>query len=140
MESRTIEIKATPKQCYKVITAYDKYGEFLGSVNKVKVKNKKGNTSEVTFYIRVIKDINYTLKMKGTPDKKVEWSFVEGNMMKDNKGYWELKELKKGVTEATYNIDIKFGLLVPGAITKKLVGTSLPSMLKEFKQRIESAK
>ena len=139
MVSQSIEIKATPKKCYKVITDFESYPEFLSNVAAVAVAKKKANSCEVTYTIKVIKDIHYTLKMKGTPDKKIQWSFVDGDYMKKNEGYWELEEIKKGVTQATYNIDVKFGLLVPSSVTKKLVGSSLPTMLKEFKKRIEKS-
>lgn len=140
MVSRDIEIKATPKQCYQVITDYKKYPEFLNEMCAIDVKKKTGDTSVVTYHIKVIKDISYTLMMKGKPHERVEWSFVEGDFMRDNHGFWQLQEIKKGVTKASYNIDIKFGLLVPGFISKKLTENHLPALLKAFKKRIESTK
>lgn len=136
--SESIEIKATPKQCYAVITDYKNYPEFLKELDAIEVKSKKGNTAEVTYQINLIKKIRYTLKMTGKPHERVEWSFVEGDVMKDNHGYWEFEEIKKGVTRATYHVDITFGLFVPSLITKKLIGSNLPSMLKAYKERIES--
>ncbi len=138
MVSQTIEIKATPKQCYKVLADYESYPEFLKDLKSVEIKKKKANSCEVTYHISVIKDISYTVKMNGKPDNHLSWSFVEGDFMKDNHGSWELEEIKKGVTQATYNVEVKFGLLVPGAVTKALVGNHLPQMLKAFKARIES--
>ena len=75
--------------------------------------------------------------MTGKPHERVEWAFVEGDFMRDNHGFWQLEEIKKGVTKATYNIDIKFGLLVPSLISTKLTENHLPAMLKAFKKRIE---
>lgn len=140
MVSQDIEIKASPKECYEVITDYESYPEFLSDLNEVDVKGRKAQSCEVTYHIKVIKDITYTLKMKGKPHSRVEWTFVKGDFMKDNHGFWELEEIKKGVTRATYNIDIKFPLLVPGTVTKRLIGSNLPSMLNSFKKRIESLK
>ena len=136
--SESIEIKASPKDCYKVITDYESYPEFVSQLKDVIVSKKKGNTAEVTYEIDLIKKISYTLKMKGKPGKSVEWTFVDGDIMKDNQGSWELEEVKKGVTLATYNIDIEFNLVVPKLIARKLVGSNLPSMLKSFKKRIEN--
>jgi ribosome-associated toxin RatA of RatAB toxin-antitoxin module len=133
----SIEINATPKKCYEVITDYEAYPEFLGNLKTVTVAQKKGETCEITYEIDLIKTISYTLKMNGKPPKKIEWSFVKGDIMKDNHGYWLLEEVKKGVTKATYELNIELGLLVPGAITKRLVGKNLPEMLRSFKERIE---
>lgn len=138
MVSQSIEIKASPKQCFDVITDYENYGKFVKDLKSVTVTNKKKGTCDVTYEIDVIKRISYSLHMTATPPDKVEWSFIRGDIMKDNQGYWELEEIKKGLTKATYNIDIKFGLLVPGVITKALVGNNLPAMLKSFKERIET--
>lgn len=140
MVSQDIEIKATPKQCYQVITDFKSYPKFLKEIFAIEVKKKTGETCAVTYHIKIIKDISYTLKMKGKPHERVEWSFVEGDFMRDNHGFWQLEEIKKGVTQATYNIDIKFGLLVPSLISKKLTENHLPTLLKAFKKRIESMK
>lgn len=136
--SKTIEIKASPKRCYEVITDYENYPEFFKELHEVQVSEKKGNTALVTYEINLIKKIHYTLKMVGKPHKRVEWTFVEGDIMKDNHGFWELEEIKKGVTRATYNIDITFGLFVPSLITKKLIGFNLPAMLQACKEKVES--
>jgi ribosome-associated toxin RatA of RatAB toxin-antitoxin module len=133
----SIEINATPKKCYEVITDYEAYPEFLGNLKTVTVAQKKGETCEITYEIDLIKTISYTLKMNGKPPKKIEWSFVKGDIMKDKHGHWLLEEVKKGVTKATYELNIELGLLVPGAITKRLVGKNLPEMLRSFKERIE---
>jgi ribosome-associated toxin RatA of RatAB toxin-antitoxin module len=135
--TESIEINATPKKCYEVITDYEAYPEFLGNLKTVTVSQKKGENCEITYEIDLIKTISYTLKMTGKPPKKIEWSFVKGDIMKDNHGHWALEEIKKGVTKATYELNIELGLFVPGAITKRLVGKNLPEMLASFKTRIE---
>ena len=104
--SESIDIKATPKQCYDVITDYENYPDFLDQLDTVTVKNKKGHTAQVTYEIDLIKKIRYTLKMTGKPHNLVEWTFVEGDVMKENHGSWVLEEIKRGLTRATYNIDI----------------------------------
>ncbi len=138
--SQSIEIKASPKECYEVISDYETYPEFLKEVSSVTIEKKSGHTIDVTFSINLIKKISYTLKMVGKPPKHVTWTFVKGDVIKDNKGEWILEDLGAGTTKATYNIDVSLGLFVPGAISKMLIGSNLPSMLKSFKERIESLK
>jgi ribosome-associated toxin RatA of RatAB toxin-antitoxin module len=57
--------------------------------------------------------------------------------MKKNSGHWKLTEVKKDLTKAIYEIDMDFGGMVPKAITNKLVGTNLPGMMKQFRDRVE---
>ena len=61
-------------------------------------------------------------------------------MMKSNNGSWTLEALDKNLTKATYTIDIKLGLFVPGPISKIIVGSNLPAMMSAFKKRIEGKK
>ena len=139
MISKKITINATPQQCFKVITDYKNYPKFLEDLKKIDVKKRKGNTCEVTHHIEVVKDISYTLLMTEHPKKHiVEWTFVCGDAMRDNNGSWVLKEIKKGQTQATYNIEIRFGLFVPSFVSKILTEQHLPKLLKAFKKRIET--
>ncbi|EKD42437.1 MAG: hypothetical protein ACD_73C00155G0003 [uncultured bacterium] len=134
---QSIEIQATPKQCLDIISDYECYPEFLKEVSSVTVEKKSGAIAEVTFSLNLIKKFSYTLKMNVKPPTSVTWTFVKGELMKDNKGNWNLEDLGGGLTLATYTIDVSLGLLVPGAISKMLIGSNLPSMLKSFKERIE---
>lgn len=135
--AESIEIKATPERCYGVITAYEAYPEFLPETKDVAVANKSKAGATVTYSLELIKKISYTLKMAHKPPKSVSWKLIKGDFMKKNEGEWCLDEIKKGVTRATYKIDIDLGLFVPGMISKKLIGSSLPAMMQAFKKRIE---
>jgi len=138
--SEQIEINASPKDCYKIITDYAKYPEFLKESKGVVIDKKAGNTATVTYTLELIKKFSYTLKMIGKPPKSVKWNFVKGDLMKSNTGEWILEDNGNGGTLATYNIEVNLGLFVPGAISKMLIGSSLPGMLKSFKKRIEGKK
>jgi coenzyme Q-binding protein COQ10 len=138
--SQTIEIEASPKECYAVISDYESYPEFLKDLKDVTIEKQSGQNAEVTFTIEVIKRISYTLKMHGKPPAHLSWSFIKGEIIKDNKGEWVLEELDDGCTKATYNVEVSFGLLVPGAVAKALTSSNLPAMLQSFKKRIEGSK
>lgn len=135
---RSIVINAPLEKVFKVITDYDKYGEFLKEVKRVTTSKRKGNEVDVHYEVDVIKTIKYTVHMKETAPNKVEWSFVDGEFMKDNKGSWLLED-QGGKTKATYSIEMKLGPLVPGTIVKALTENQLPKMLESFKTRAESA-
>jgi ribosome-associated toxin RatA of RatAB toxin-antitoxin module len=137
---QSIEINASKKKCYKVISDHEKYPEFVDHLSNVIVHKKRGNTSEVTHEVNLVKTFSYRIKLKGKPDEEFAWSMVSGDFMTKNEGRWILETVKRGVTKATYEVDIEFGLLVPGMISKMLVSSTLPSMLKAFKKRIESKK
>lgn len=133
----SIDIEAPIKTVYDVITDFESYPEFLPETKDVEVEKQNAKSATVTFTISVIKKITYTLNMKLTSPKSVQWSLVRGDMMKKNSGSWKLSEKKKGVTHASYEIEMDFGGMVPKAISSKLIGTNLPSMLKAFRDRAE---
>jgi ribosome-associated toxin RatA of RatAB toxin-antitoxin module len=135
--STSIVMDVPAKVIYEVVSDFESYPEFLPDVKKTSV-TKKGKGVQAEFEISVIKTIRYTLDFSLVPNKKVTWSFVKGDVFKDNSGEWIFEEVKKGQTKVTYSVDVDFGLFVPSLITKKLVGSNLPTMMKRFKERAES--
>ena len=125
------------KAIYQVVTDFESYPEFLPETREVEVIEQNAKTAQVEFTIKIIKTIRYTLDYKLVPNKKVSWKFVEGDF-RDCTGSWSFKESKKGITEATYTVDVSFGLFVPKKITEMLVGKNLPTLMSNFKKRAES--
>jgi len=136
--TESIVMEVSPEKIYEIVTDFENYSEFLPEMRQVEVLKKSATAAQARFTIKIIKTVQYTLDYKLTPNEKVSWSFVEGNLFKDCKGSWRFEELEAGVTEATYNVDIDFGRFVPKMITDKLAGSNLPSMMKQFKDRAES--
>ncbi|MBI2981529.1 MAG: SRPBCC family protein [Deltaproteobacteria bacterium] len=135
--SETIVVDVPPKKIYEVALDFEKYPEFLSDVKEATVQNGRSKSLIVDFDIKVIKSVQYTLKVTGTPYKSIRWELIKGALFKKNNGEWNFKEEGKGKTRATYMIDIDFGLFVPSMITSRLIGSNLPSMMKKFKERAE---
>ncbi len=135
--TRSIVIHAPPEKVFSVITHYESYAQFLPEVRKVSVSGRSGSEVDVHYEVDVIKTIRYTLHMKEQAPNRVEWSFVKGEMMKDNKGHWLLEQVPEG-TRATYQIEMALGALVPKTVVNALVDNQLPKMLEAFKKRVES--
>jgi ribosome-associated toxin RatA of RatAB toxin-antitoxin module len=137
--TRSIVINAPIEKVFDVITNYDRYAEFLPEVKEVRTSNRKGNEVDVHYKVDVVKTIRYTIRAKEERPTRMSWSFVEGEVMKDNKGGWVLESEGDNRTKATYTVEMGFGPLVPKTIINTLVETSLPKMLDAFKRRAESA-
>lgn len=137
---RTITINAPVEKCWSVISDYERYPEFLPEVKKIRTFNRRGAEVDVQYEAEVVKVIKYTVHMKEEAPKKLSWSFIDGEFMKDNKGGWVLEDGGSGTTKATYNIAVEVGMLVPKTIINALVDTQLPKLLENFKKRIESQK
>ncbi|PTL85234.1 type II toxin-antitoxin system RatA family toxin [Vitiosangium sp. GDMCC 1.1324] len=136
--TRSIVINAPPDKVFDIIINYDRYGDFLPEVKKVWTSDRKGNEVKVHYEVNVVKTIRYTILVREERPKRMSWSFVEGEVMKDNKGSWVLEPEGDNRTKATYTVEMALGPLVPKAIINGLVDQSLPKMLEAFKRRAES--
>jgi coenzyme Q-binding protein COQ10 len=135
--SRSIVINAPMEKVFALITDFERYKEFLPEVRAVRVLDRSNGTVTVQYEAEIVKRIKYTLRHVAQPPSRVTWSFVEGEVMKDNKGSWELEPAGEGKTKATYTIEVGLGPLVPKAIINTLMETSLPKLLENFKREAE---
>lgn len=135
--TQSIIIDTPAKVIYDVVLDFKNYPKFLKESKNVQILESNAKSIIAEFEIRVIKTLSYTLDFKMTPHKKIVWSFIQGDLFKDNKGSWTFKPLGKDKTEAVYNAEIELGILVPKVITNMLVGSNLPNMLNAFKKQAE---
>ena len=136
--TRSIVINTPPERVFDIIVDYDRYAEFLPEVKEARSRNRKGNEVDVDYGIDVVKRIRYTLHHVEERPRSVRWTFVKGELMKDNHGNWTLEPTPDGKTRATYTIEVGVGPLVPRSIVNMLVDQSLPKLLEAFKKRAEA--
>jgi len=136
MLERSIEVNAPIETVYGVISDLESYPEFLSTTKSVKLK-KLNSGCDAEFKINVIKDISYTLRFRFDPPRELHWAFIKGELMKENRGAWLLEPIGETKTKAIYQIDVRFGWMVPKLIVKKLTETQLPQLLASFKKRAE---
>lgn len=138
--TRSIVINAPVEKVFDVITHYERYAEFLPEVKEVRTSNRQGNEVELHYKVDlVVKTIRYSIRAKEERPHRMSWSFIEGEVMRDNKGGWVLEPEGEGKTKATYTVEVTVGPLVPKSILNTLVDSSLPKMLEAFKKRAEAA-
>jgi ribosome-associated toxin RatA of RatAB toxin-antitoxin module len=123
---------------YKVLTDYESYPDFMDGVKSVNVISRDGGTAKVEYNINIIKKFSYVLTSEEVENEKVAWSFDSGDLFSANNGSWNLKDNGDGTTQVTYKVDIDFKVKVPGMISKKLVSSNLPSMMKSVLKKAKS--
>lgn len=133
--AQTTEVfNCKPEEFYQIISDYNKYGDFLAEVKKCSVVSEEGNRKLVEYEVSVIKDFKYRLWMT-EEDNKISWVFDSGDLFKVSNGSWVIEE-EAGKTRATYAVEAKFNMFVPGPIAKALVSVNLPNMMSAYHKRV----
>jgi ribosome-associated toxin RatA of RatAB toxin-antitoxin module len=136
---RSVEVDVPPEFFFTVVTDFERYPEFVTTMKGVRVLRRGTDDLDVEFQLELIKSIRYTLRLKTAPPSRVEWTLLQGDLMKENTGGWTLTPGgRDGTTRATYRVNLALKGLVPRYITNKLVEVQLPEMLEQFKRRAET--
>jgi coenzyme Q-binding protein COQ10 len=140
---RTVIIDVDLSTVWNVVRDYERYPEFISEMRSVKVLSRTATEQEVEFGIELEllgmkKGIRYTLAMTDTPMSSIQWRLVRSDTLKGDDGSWQFRSVGERRTEATYQIEVKLGPFVPGAVSKLLVEQSLPRLLEQFKRRAEA--
>ena len=126
---------------FQVITDFEKYPEFLPEVVGVQRESGGSSTSPlVTFELEIVKRFRYTLEFAILGQGEVKWQLRSSDFFKTNQGKWVLREIDSSTTDVQYEIEVEFGFLVPGWISRKLTEVSLPKMLDAFEERANKLK
>lgn len=125
----------SPQQFFSIIADYENYPQFLQEVSECKVLKDEGNRKLVEFKISLIKKFTYSLWMVEQPPNEIKWSFADGDLFKVSNGSWVLEE-EAGKTRATYSLEAKFKVFVPGPVAKALVSVNLPAMMSSYHKRV----
>lgn len=123
---------------FKVLSDLESYPDFMTGVENVEIVESNGNNIKARYDLNLVKKFAYTLDHVIEEPNKISWSLDSGDLLKKSDGSWELKDLGDGKTEVTYKIDVDFKVMVPGMISKKLVSSNLPGMMKAVEKKAKS--
>jgi len=132
--TREREMPVSRAAIYEAITDFNSYPEFVSEVVSVKPGPVEKGIQRVVFELEIVKRFQYTLEFN-LSDDDVSWKLVESNIFKKNDGRWRLTDKGPNATFVQYELDVAFGFLVPGWVTRKLTEVNLPKMLDGFEER-----
>ena len=120
----------------QAITQFDQYPSFLSEVVGANtIPSEDPNKPQVEFEIEVIKRFRYKLEFDVSDPNNISWRLLESDFFKKNQGSWKLTDKGNGETNVVYELDVGFGLLVPGFVSKKLTEVNLPRLLESFESQ-----
>src|SRR5262245_27763220 len=130
--TREKEMNVPAERLADVILDFEGYPKILGEVKKAKptwLTPKKD--CQVTFELEIVKKFTYELKFDVDYPIRIEWKLLSSDFFKENRGAWLIKPVGKDRCQVTYEVEVGFGFLVPGWITKKLTEVNLPKMFEK---------
>lgn len=135
---QSIIFNKPPEHCFKLISQYERYPEFLEEMSHVHIERQESGYMLVQFELDLLIRVTYSLHIFHEEAHRIHWSLDNSNIMKKNDGSWSLEALDDGSTKASYALEIVLKGVIPPSVTSKLAGTTLPKTLQAFKTYIES--
>ncbi len=142
--SSTILISAPPETIMSVIADFPAYPQWAQGMRKAEVQETfpDGRAKDVLFEIAEgpIKD-TYTLTYDWHGDESVDWTLVQGKMLKKLNGTYRLEPQgtgDEGPTEVTYQLEAELNMPMIGMLRRKAEKVIIDAALKGLKKRVES--
>lgn len=137
----SITVAAPPAAIMAVIADLSAYPQWTESVREVEVLSTfdDGRAERARFVLDAgpVKD-EYTLAYEWHGDQSVEWSLVEGGLIKALDGSYTLNETADSTTEVTYQLAVDVAIPMLGLMKRKAEKVIIDTALKELKKRVES--
>jgi ribosome-associated toxin RatA of RatAB toxin-antitoxin module len=138
--SSSILISAPPAVIMSVIADFPAYPDWAQGMKRAEVQESfpDGRAKDVLFEISEgpIKD-TYTLTYDWHGDESVDWTLVQGKMLKKLNGTYRLTP-KGGSTEVTYRLEAELNIPMIGMLRRKAEKVIIDTALKGLKKRVES--
>ena len=125
-----IEKAIEPSLLMSVITDFDSYPRFIPEVIDTNIRTKGPPIWEVRFVSRVIRPLEYRLRLELRSKFELSWSLIEGFFLV-NQGFWKLEPTEKGCI-IQYHILVQLETFLPSSIAKKLQERSIPILVQRF--------
>jgi ribosome-associated toxin RatA of RatAB toxin-antitoxin module len=137
--SDTSTIDADVDAIFAVIIDLERYPEWVEGMLETEVlsTDEQGRPHQARFRIDArIAEVTYTLEYR-YDEPNVRWNLVEGEMVNQLDGAYELTPVDGGSTRVRYSLDADVDMPVPGFLKKRAAKTILDQGLRGLKQRAE---
>ena len=134
---RSIEVNVPSEHFFDLVVDFASYPAFLKDCIATQIHGQDADTWDVEFTVRVIRNLDYRLKLVGERPGKVSWSLISGRQFERNDGAWTIEAIGPESTRVTYCLDVAIYTFVPKAIMDRLIQFTLPSMLKQWAAQAE---
>jgi ribosome-associated toxin RatA of RatAB toxin-antitoxin module len=139
----TIEVEASPEECYALVVELDRYPEWQTQVRSAEVIERDGEGRPLvveTVSDARVRELKYRLRYRHEPPARMSWTYVKGDV-KDLNGEYRFEALDGGRTRVTFRLEVdpgrRLGLLLRGPLADKVRDYVMGSTLDELKAELE---
>jgi uncharacterized membrane protein len=134
----------SPRQIYDVVVDFEAYPKVFKEIQSVRVLSSKEGVVRADFKVPLMLPVRYMLDLACNPETlTVAWTFVEGDIVTDNKGAWAFTAEGPN-TRVDYQVSLSVKAPVPGFVLRKvtdaLVSASLPGMFRALEAEARKRK
>ena len=139
--TQRLRMRATPEQCFAVVTDFPHYPDWAADIKVVTVDDSdaQGRATRVTFRAAAFgRSTTVTLDYdyEGAPNR-LSWVQSHGDITNRYDGTYEFDPLDDGETEVTYSLDVELRVPIPGFVKRRAESRIVGTALRELKARVE---
>lgn len=137
-DTRTLEVNATPADCFGVLTDYERLPEWQSRVCECRVleRDDAGRGELVEYAIDAkLRMVRYQLRHRYEEPTRIGSEYVEGDFH-DLSGDYQFSA-RDGATEVRFELTIDPGFRIPNSVAKMLGQAVMERSLQDLKRRVE---
>jgi ribosome-associated toxin RatA of RatAB toxin-antitoxin module len=133
-------IRATPEQCFEILTDFERYPEWSADIKSVQVveKDEQGRGTKVAFRAAAFgrsTSLVLAYDYANAPDV-LSWSQLKGDLTRRYDGRYSFEPAGEE-TEVTYQLTVELKVPLPGFVKRRAEGRVMTGALRELKARAE---
>ena len=139
--TQRLRMRATPEQCFAVVTDFEHYPEWAADIKAVTVDQTdgEGRATRVTFRAAAFgRSTTYTLDYDySEAPRRLPWVLSHGDITSRLDGAYEFEELDDGETEVIYHLEVDLRVPIPGFVKRRAESRIVGTALRELRARVE---
>jgi uncharacterized membrane protein len=138
---QTIEIDATPEECFRVAADLGTYPEWATGVRQVEIheRDAEGRAHKASFVVDgMVKEIAYTLVYDYQEPASITWKAIPGDDITEMDGSYSFNDVGEGRTEVVYALRAQPAFSIPGFLRRQVEKQIVTTALRGLRKRVET--
>lgn len=138
---QSIDVKATPEECFAVAADIAVYPDWATGVRSTEVLSETddGRVHRATFVIDgMVKEIEYSLTYQYDYPNEMTWSADPGDDIRELEGSYRFETVDDDRTRVTYALRAEPAFSIPGFLRRQVEKQIVTTALRGLRSRVEA--